>query len=613
MVFVRWVFAVFLLLGATAQAVAADSLTAIPSSTEITADENVSLTFRAESQGMQASFGTPHYEAPDFDEVNNYGEEQGMSTAFINGAITVQRTESTVYVLHPRRAGTLKISGIQMTINGKTVRAADIEIEVHPSGTKLAQQGSGTGTGYPPRSKLPGGGVHAPTQYASTLFLRAEPSKLKVYKGEQVILTYALYTRVQVRNVQVERYPNPTGFLKEDIDIPLLRGRLDYTPAVVNGHEYRRAVLAQYAIYPLKDGTLPIDTFTAKFSFLPERAGLDQDDPIAMFSQFLTSMQVTTETRSSDRVSIEVLPLPGAGQPADFSGLVGDFDITAVADKTTVKAGEPINVKVKVEGKGHAGSLEHLPVHWPQDFELYEDKSNTQFYKTGQSERLFEYMVIPKTKGHFEIPSIELSMFNPDSHAYQVRKSQPIGVEVLEGTGGNVYVPKTQPDGTSAQASNEDIRYWKDATSDGPGVKVRAVARGMAMASMALAAMSLISLGAASADQTRQTRQKASQALRDRVAKLKTPTGAPVETLGEVESLLAQILDFQYGVAIGSLTRAELTAALTGRGMDEATAKRVEALVEHVESQRYAPGGGDAPAAKRAVDELTRLVQRIYS
>jgi hypothetical protein len=481
-------------------------------------------------------------------------------------------------------------------------------------GAKLAGRGSGGGGGYPSttNSQLPSGGAHAPSaQHAATIFLKTEPNKLKAYKGEQLILTYALYTRVNILNIQVERYPNVSGFLKEDIDIPLLRNHLDWSPAVVNGHEYRRAVLAQYAIYPLKDGKLTIDQFTGKFSYQAgHQAGLDDEDPFAMLNQFFRAMQTSTELRSSDRVDIEVLPLPAAGQPADFTGLVGDFDITAAVDKYQTKVGEPINVKVKVDGKGHAGSLEHLNVKWPQDFELYEDKSNTQFMKTGQSERIFEYMLIPKTKGKFEIPPIELSMFNPDTQSYKTRSTQPISIEVMEGSLGNVYVAKNKPNSPGAPV--EDIRYWKDSIPDPQSWLVRGAARGVAMASMMLALLSLWSLAASPDEEKRLARARTSQALLGRVKDLAKSEAPPVQVFGEVEAILAQLLEFQYGILVGSLTRAEVRQALMEKAkLDEATAKRVEALLETCENSRFAPGGGDPASAKKAAGELARLVERI--
>lgn len=595
-------------------ALAADAeLTVIPSATEITEKENLSIEFKVVVDGIGGgNVGSPKFEAPDFDELNMYQRSQGMETRLINGKLTVRQTQSVVSVLVPKKTGQLKISNIQIAVGGKTVRAGDITIDVKPEGARTNNPGL-AGPGYGGQRQLPGMGVNSGRQQAGSFFIRTEPNKLKAYKGEQIILTYALYTRVNILNVQVERYPTITGYLKEDIDIPLLRSRLDYSPSVVNGQEYKRAVLAQYALYPLKEGNLPIDVFSGKFSYqVGSRANLDEDDPFAILNQFFHAMQTTTQVKSSDRVSIEVLPLPAAGQPANFSGLVGDFEITAVADKQQVKAGEPINLKVKVEGKGHAGSLEQLSIKWPQDFELYEDKSQTQFMRTGHTERIFDYLVIPKVKGRYEIPPIEISMFNPDTRSYQTRHTESITVEVLEGSGGNIYTPKTQQPGLAEQREKQDIRYWMNEAPAGSGTMLRSVARGVAMASMILAAFSLFSLGTGAEESARQKRAKRNIELRARAATLVGSAKSPAEKLAEVEAILGEALEAQYGISIGSLTRPEIRQALTeGAAKDETLAKRVEALLELCENSRYAPGGGDHPTAVKASEELTRIFERL--
>jgi hypothetical protein len=221
-------------------------------------------------------------------------------------------------------------------------------------------------------------------------------------------------------------------------------------------------------------------------------------------------------------------------------------------------------------------------------------------------------MLIPKAKGKFEIPPIELSMFNPETQTYRTRTTQPLTIEVLEGSLGNMYVAKGK---TGAPGANptEDIRYWKDTISEGKSATFQVVARGVAMASMIVAVLSLWSLGASPDETTRQARLKTGQGIVARAKTLTTSPLPPVEVLGEVESLLAQSLEFQYGILIGSLTRAEVREALIERAkMDETTVKRVEGLLELCENQRYAPGGGDKASSQKASTELLRLVERIY-
>jgi len=598
----------------SASAVNAAELAATPSSTEITEDENLSVEFQISSEGLMGGIDAPQYEAHDFDEINTYERSTNVQSSYINGQVSVKSVQSIIVVFHPKKSGTLAIKNIRVRASGKTVTAPDITVTVHPAGTRLGNRGGG-GAGYPSRSQLPSGGTHAPSKAtAGSFFIRTEPNKLKVYKGEQVILTYALYTRANLLNIQVERYPNLSGFLKEDIDIPLLRGRLDYAPAVVNGHEYRRAVLAQFALFPLKDGSLPLDVLTGKFTYQVGSRMSDEDDPFAMLNQFLQATRTQSDSRTSDRVTLEVMPLPGAGQPANFSNLVGDFDISAAVDKYTVKAGEPITLKVKVDGTGHAGSIDKLNIAWPADFELYEDKSNTQYMKTGRSERIFEYMIVPKVKGKYELPSIEISMFNPATKQYHSRKTEPIQVEVLEGTPGNIYVAKTKPGATndSGVKTTEDIRFWMSSEPETSRAGLwRSVGRGVAAGSMVLAALSLISLASGGATQAAQQEQlKRLQEMRNRVRELPQLKAEPAVVLGEVEALLGEWLEARYGINIGSLTRPEVKRALLDQARwSEPEARRVEQLLELCENQRYVPGGGDQTSATRAANELVSILQ----
>ncbi|MBI2605327.1 MAG: protein BatD [Deltaproteobacteria bacterium] len=597
---------------------AAADLQVTPSSTEIGEDENVSVEFKTSTDDYNARISRPQFDAPDFDEVNVYQGMTGIQSSFIDGAITVKRTQGVTVVLHPRKTGKLAIRNVRVIVNGKPVHAPDIAIDVAPAGAASRQRGGGGFQYGQQGGKLPGSGVRPSKTGSSSFFLKTEPDKLKAYKGEQIILTYALYTQVQILGVQIERYPSVSGFLKEDLDNPQISNRLQYSRSVVGGREYNRAVLVQYAVFPLREGNLAIDALTGKFSYRVKRAGRgdDDDDPFGMLNQFFNSMQTSTDTRSSDRVSIEVLPLPAAGQPRNFTGLVGDFDVTAMADRYSLKAGEPLNVKVKVEGRGHAGSLEHLNVDWPKDFELYEDKSSTQFQRTGRSERIFDFMLVPKVKGRYQIPPVELSMFNPESGRYQVKKTAPIEIDVQEGTLGSVYIAKGKP-AEAKPESKEDIRYWMasdEGGTPGAGASARATAaKATAAASLLFAAYSVLRLRPNEAgDRRRVEKLKSGKAYRERVQGLIRIDHEPSEVLAKAEAVLAEIVQTRYGVSIGSLTRPEVRQQLAERPVEDSICKKLESLMERCENFRFVPGGAQPQAARQVVDELIALIDRIY-
>lgn len=585
-----------------------------PSATEMTEDENLSIEFKASVNEYNGKISSPHYDAPDFDEINSIGTMSGVESSFINGSISVKRTQSTTIVLHPKKAGKLKISNIYVTINDEKVKGPDITIDVFPSGSPRQNKSPYPTQGL--RSQLPSGGAK-PSQNNTSFFIKTEPSKLKVYKGEQIILTYAIYTQVPILGVQVERYPTVPGFLKEDMDIFILNQQFRFSRSVVGGKEYNRAPLAQYAIFPLKDGHLSIDPLVGKFSYRaqsPRPGMMDDDDANSIINQFFNTIQTSTVSKSSDTVSIEVMPLPAAGQPKNFTGLVGDFEITTAVDKYSLKAGEPLNVKVKVEGRGHAGSLESLNIEWPTDFEVYEDKSSTQFHRTGRSERIFDIMLVPKTKGKYQIPAIELSMFNPDTKSYVIRKSQPISIDVMEGVPGQVYVAnKSKPASQPEQAPKVDFKGWM--TVEDAQITEKSNFDFGFLAAIGSFIFLIFSVVGFNQKRTQKfgVAQKAigKKEILEKAQNLLKLDTDPSEKLAEAQLIVSELLKVQFEIEIGSLVRLEVKSALEDKKVDTQIVNSIVNLLERCENFRFVPGGAQPQAAKVVVDELIAIINKL--
>ncbi len=599
-----------------------------PEAAQVEEGENVALDFVVTSDAMGARLGDPRFNAPDFDEVNVFQRGTSIQSEYENGHFQVRRSERMTVVLHPKRAGRLTIRGISIIVDGKSHTAPDVTVEVLPAGQHARGGNRGQQSPFPQaRPALPQSGLSARGGRGPSLLLRTEPDKVKVYKGEQIHLTYALYARTQVASLEAERFPTATGFLKEDLDIPILKGvgNLDWRRSVINGTEYRKAVLAEYALFPVREGKLPLDVFSAKIAF---RSGngmqnlLDDDDAAFGLNRFFQAFQLMTETQSSDHISVEVLPLPAEGQPADFSGLVGDFEVSATADKATLRAGEPLNVKVRVEGRGHAGSLERLKVSWPQDFEQYEDRSSTKFEATGRSERVFDYLLIPRVKGRFTLPAIEISMFDPQSRGYKIKKAQPIEVDVLEGDG-SAQVPRST--GAQGQAQlpsvgpqtsrvGNAVSDWLRAHAPAGGW-MGALLAGLGWALFSFAGVVALILGILASwrgwRRARDPRLK-ERKWRDALARAESMVEQdPVAALAQVDVALGEYLSQKKGFLKGSLLTRDLTVELVKRGIRQDLAQRVQALAELSDNQRFLPPSQarNPAAAHRAIEEFKALVE----
>jgi hypothetical protein len=213
--------------------------------TEIGQDESVALKFNLQiGGGGSHSVSAPQFNAPDFDEVNSFSQTF-IESYYENGQFGMRDNRQITKVLRPKKSGEFKITGIQMTVDGKAYTAAPVSVKVTPAGA-----------GTPPPKYYGGGvgtGLRANDARAErrNFFLRAEISKAKVYKGEQLIVSYYLYSKVPVFNIQVTHFPVLDGFLKEDLEIPAQTGRLNQEQVTIEGGVFDRALLARYAAYPL--------------------------------------------------------------------------------------------------------------------------------------------------------------------------------------------------------------------------------------------------------------------------------------------------------------------------------------------------------------------------
>ncbi len=265
--------------------------------------------------------------------------------------------------------------------------------------------------------------LQRPTQEAPDtqgFFIQVELDKTKAYVGEQISASWYLYTRGQVRDIDTLKYPDLNGFWKEDIEVAT---RLNFEQVNLRGVTYNRALLVSFALYPIKAGTAVIDPYTAKCTIISM-------DGLNLFG--LAKPQVLT--RSSPAVKIEVLPVPEANRPPDFSGATGQFNMFASIDAGSFKTNTPFFYRLKFEGKGNAKIIELPKIENAEGLELYDKKATTGFEKNGTSRKEFELTFIPRKAGEITIPKISLSFFNPQTKTFYRKETDsiPINVELAK-------------------------------------------------------------------------------------------------------------------------------------------------------------------------------------
>ena len=405
-----------------------------------------SIRVTAKNQTVQV--GDPRL--PDLEGFDLVSKNESMESRheFVNGEIQALVTQSYNYTLVAPKRGQFKLAPAEVIVDGKTFSTLPITITVAAGGGPrprpqrpqqdpmadpmddvddqftqlLRRQILGMQRRGDPRGEQPA----RPLNEKEAFLLDVAVDKKEAFVGEQVTVTYYLYTRHLVRDIDPLKYPTLKGFWKEDIEIPT---RLNYEEVVVNGVPYRRALLASYAVFPLKPGVISIDSYKAKCTVVMSNSAL------GLFGMG----NVYQFTKASPEFRLQVKALPTAGLPKSFSGAVGEFDVSAsVPGGQKFQVGQPFSYKIRIEGRGNAKTIEPPAVEYPSSVEIFDTKSDSKFFKDGRSFKEFEVLVIPRANGPLKLPAVAIGVFDPKSQRYVEKTTQPIEVMIAGGAPGEV-------------------------------------------------------------------------------------------------------------------------------------------------------------------------------
>ncbi len=141
-------------------------------------------------------------------------------------------------------------------------------------------------------------------------------------------------------------------------------------------------------------------------------------------------------TLDSKPLTITVKPLPEKDKPSDFSGAVGKFSITSALVNRNVTAQDEADLKVTVAGSGNLPVISAPSVNWPAGMDSFDPTAKEDINKTIvplSGYKTFDYVFTTKAPGHYTIPPLSLSYFDPAAREYKRVQSQPVDFEVTAG------------------------------------------------------------------------------------------------------------------------------------------------------------------------------------
>ena len=372
------------------------------------------------------------------------------STQNINGKWTSTTSYSHSYYLQADKEGDWEIPSTTVKVRGKSYKTNPVRIHVSKgaSGGNNASNGSGNasgGTGYGGNSQGgsagSGGGSDNSAFNKNDFFIKAEVSKTNPYVEEEVLVHYKLYigSAAQRYQANISKLPAFTGLWTYELGDRTAEKR-PYRENL-NGKSYSVVDLYDVALYPQKAGTLTISPLEVEMVVQIAVQRAQSNDPWANFFNnpfFGGNVQNIDLQVASKPLTLHVKELPAAGRPADFSGLVGSFSMRSELSRDALQANDATNFSIVISGKGNLQHVEAPQVNFPSDIDTHEPGVNDRIHseiKSGvNGSRTFEYILIPREAGEFEIPQAGFSYFDPVQKQYVTLHSNPYTLKVSKGS-----------------------------------------------------------------------------------------------------------------------------------------------------------------------------------
>lgn len=369
------------------------------------------------------------------------------NVSIVNGEVTKTFTLRYTYVLQADKEGEMSIPPARLKVDGKEYESNALTIEVI-KGTPNNSGNQGT-----PGSN---GNTSSPGTSNDKLFVKVLVNDARVYEQEPVVATIKLFSQVSVTGLNNYEFPDFNGFYSQEIETPPLTS---LTREEYNGEIYGTGVIQKFLLYPQKTGKLTISPF--KIECLYQKPSRNQ--PRSIFDDFFGNYETYRQNLVSDKVSIQVDPLP-AGAPEGFTGAVGMFKISASIDKKQLKTNEAITYKVVVSGRGNLKMINAPELDLPSNFEVYDPKINESIKnQEGGSlgRKSFEYYLIPRHPGKYNIPPLTFSFFNPSTQKYHTLRTNSYEIEVIKGEGDSTMAMPSVYNKENLRFIGRDIRFIK--------------------------------------------------------------------------------------------------------------------------------------------------------
>ena len=538
------------------------------------------------------------------------GPNRSMQSSYqmINGHTSSSSSITYTYIVRATKNGSYTIPPAHVVVGGKSIASNSLTVKVTGSGSVSSsgssrQQSNNEGEIRDAGSQISG----------SDLFIKVSANKKRVHEQEPILLTYKVYTLVGLTSLRGDM-PDLKSFYTQEVDLPQQKS---FSIETFNGRPYKTTTWSQYVMFPQMTGKLEIPSITFEGIVVQQNRNIDPFE--AFFNGGSGYIEVKKKIQAPG-IEIQVDPLPQ--RPANFSGGVGKFNISAQFDKTEIKANDPVSMRVIVSGTGNLKLIKQPVVNFPKDFDKYEPKitDKTKLTSNGiEGSMIYDILVVPRHQGKYEIPPVEFTYFDTSENAYKTIKSESFTLDVAKGSGAGTVNDFTGQ--TDLQELTKDIRYIKTGDTRQHSLDDFFFGSTGYWISLTVLALLFISLfiifrqrAIDNANVTKMRGKKANKVASKRLKKAARlmSDNKPSEFYDEVLRALWGYVGDKLNIPVEQLSHDNISQRLSERNVGEDTVSQFIGALDECEFERYAPGDPKGNMNK-VYDKAINAIEKIES
>ena len=522
--------------------------------------------------------GDPNMALPiisDFKVVSGPNQSSSTNVQFSNGKMSKNTTTTFTWTLMPTKTGQLKIPALSINAGKQIFKSAPISITVNKRGSSQD-------------SKI------------SKFFLEAAIDNNTPFRGEQVTLTYTLYTQVDVTSFD-EEFPKFKGFWTEEIFSPK---NLSLREVQKKGVQYSAATIKKLALFPTKSGDIQIDPMTAIIGIQEKQQRWND------FSLFGPPSKKFTISTNNLKLNVRYLPVNSDGK---VSAVVGDWNVRSSISSTKIKQDEAVTFQVIVSGTGNIQAVDISDISFPNELEVFEPKiqvkNNPLRDKIG-GEKQFEWVLIPRFAGDIYLPRVEFTYFDPKEGKWMTKTTLQQHLNVAPNEKASVSTLGLSKEevalmGKDIHFLDESRPKWRD--------RSRGLFSGTALTFLLLSGVVFVFPNALSSTRNRLDRssgnRQARRALQSALDILNTSGDSSEDIYTHIYKSVVTFINHKTGSSKVEYSTSELLNILKTRNLDGICSK-LDQILTRSEAVRFTPISSQD--AQTDLKEIKQILEEAY-